>query len=268
MNAGRVYPSASPGTSARGLSAPGRRCIQRQRRQSGEGTRGAVERAIDRTFGRWHAPLMLVATGASLALRAAWPAALSCTASLGLLLRIGRGHYTPKGRFGSANTVTLLRLAMTVALALFGARAPRPWAALLVLVVLLLDGVDGALARRRGLASAFGALLDQECDALLVLVSALILYVEGSLGAFVLVPGVLRYLYVLLIELLPSGGRQQPRTRVGRYGFAVLVVSLVASLWPVPGHAWFARMAALLIVYSFGRSIYWSWTAERNPPAA
>jgi phosphatidylglycerophosphate synthase len=208
---------------------------------------------------------MLVAAALSLALRAVWPVALVCTASLAMLVRIGRGHYTPGGRFGSANAVTLLRLAMTALLALFGPRAPAPSAALWVATVLVLDGVDGWIARRRGLASEFGALLDTECDALLVLVCALLLYLQGRLPAFVLLPGVLRYFYVTGIELFPSGGRQQPRSRLGRYGFAVLVVSYVASLWPIePWHLWFARIATLLIVYSFARSIYWSLTAERN----
>ena len=40
---------------------------------------------------------------------------------------------------------------------------PRP-AFVLFLILLLLDGIDGALARATGKASAFGALVDQYCD--------------------------------------------------------------------------------------------------------
>jgi phosphatidylglycerophosphate synthase len=50
----------------------------------------------------------------------------------------------------------------------FGALAlvpSHPWLAfLLFLVTILIDGLDGALARATGTASAFGALLDQYCD--------------------------------------------------------------------------------------------------------
>src|SRR5439155_7752553 len=42
-------------------------------------------------------------------------------------------------------------------------RAPRV-AFVLFLTSLLIDAVDGALARRRGLASQFGAFFDQFCD--------------------------------------------------------------------------------------------------------
>jgi phosphatidylglycerophosphate synthase len=222
-----------------------------------------LERAIDRTWSRWHAPLMLVATGLALVVHAVWPVALACTVSLAMFVRLGRGQYTPGGRFGSANAVTVLRLAMTAVLAVFGLRAPDPASALLVFVVLVLDGVDGWLARNRGLASEFGALLDQECDALLVSVCALTLYLQGRLGAYVLLSGVLRYFYGMLVALMPEGAREQPRSRVGRYGFCVLIMSFIASLWPIePWHRWLAPCATLLIVYSFGRSIYWSLSAE------
>ena len=46
---------------------------------------------------------------------------------------------------------------------------------------------------------------------------------------------------------------------VGRYAFAVMVLSMCASLWPIePWHRPLALLATLLIVYSFGRSVYWS----------
>jgi phosphatidylglycerophosphate synthase len=140
-------------------------------------------------------------------------------------------------------------------------RAGGELAASLVLTVFVLDGVDGWLARRRQLASAFGARFDMECDALLVLVASLRVYLSGHLPAFILVPGALRYLYVLAVRWLPSR-REQPRSRVGRYVFALMVLSLCASLWPFePWHRPLALVATLLIVWSFARSVYWSLKA-------
>jgi phosphatidylglycerophosphate synthase len=208
---------------------------------------------------------MLLAAAASLVLRAAWPAALVCSASLLLWIGMRRGEYTPAGGFGAANLVTTLRLALIVLLAWLGLRIADPGSALLVFAVFVLDGIDGSIARRRGLASAFGARLDMECDALLVLVSTLLLYLRARVPLFILVPGLLRYAYVLALPLLPSGGREQPPSRVGRYSFSVLVTSLIASLWPIePWQRAFAGFATLLVVYSFARSVYWSWSQRAD----
>jgi phosphatidylglycerophosphate synthase len=223
-----------------------------------------VQRA-EATEERWtklHATAMLAAACAALVLHAAWPVALVGAGSLGVLLGLGRGHYTPGGAFGAANGVTLLRLLLIAVLACIGQRLRGELAAALALAAFALDGLDGWLARKRRLASAFGARFDMECDALLVLAATLVLYLRGRLPAFILLPGALRYAYVLAISRLPGGGREQPRSRVGRYAFAVMAVSLCASLWPVePWHRPLALFATLLLVYSFGRSIYWSLKA-------
>ena len=140
----------------------------------------------------------------ALALHAVWPVALVGAASLVALLGLGRGRYTPAGAFGAANAVTLLRLVLIAALALIGLPQRGELAALLMFAVFALDGVDGWLARSRQLASAFGARFDMECDALLVLVGSLLLYLRGRLPAFILLPGALRYAYVLALAWLPG----------------------------------------------------------------
>jgi phosphatidylglycerophosphate synthase len=86
----------------------------------------------------------------------------------------------------------------------------------LALIALVLDGVDGRVARRRGEASAFGARFDMETDALLILVLAALAWSLGKAGAWILLAGALRYLFVaagfvlpwLRAELPPSRRRQ------------------------------------------------------------
>jgi phosphatidylglycerophosphate synthase len=143
---------------------------------------------------------------------------------------------------------------LIVGLSALGRAAPGPQAALLVATIFVLDGVDGLLARRTGQASAFGAQFDMECDALLVLTCSLVLYLHQRLPAFILLPGVLRYLYVLALALLPRG-HEAPRSRIGRYAFSAMLISFIASLWPFePWHRPLAFGATLLIVLSFARS--------------
>ena len=71
----------------------------------------------------------------------------------------------------------------------------------LTVVALVLDAVDGWVARRTGTASAVGARFDMEVDAFLIFV--LSVYVAQSVGAWVLAIGAARYAFVAAGWLLP-----------------------------------------------------------------
>jgi phosphatidylglycerophosphate synthase len=195
------------------------------------------------------------------------PATAFGVASLLVLVFNHRGRWTPAGSFGPANAVTAVRLSMIGCLCAMGLRGVGPASALLVLLIFALDGLDGWLAKRGGHAAAFGANFDMECDALLVLVCSLVLYLNRRLGAFILLPGFLRYLYAIAIACFPRGALEAPASRVGRYAFSVLAVSMIVSLWPIePLHRPLALVATLLIVFSFAKGFLWSLT--HSPPAA
>jgi phosphatidylglycerophosphate synthase len=216
---------------------------------------------LEDLWSRLHAVAMLAASCVALALGVTWPVALAALASVAALLVSHRGRYTPRGTFGPANAVTLLRLLLVAGLALVGPQIRGASAAQLVLAVFALDGIDGRLARRQQLASPFGARFDMECDGVLILVASLLAYLSGRLPPFILVSGTLRYVYVLALMWLPAH-REAPRSALGRYAFALMVLSLCASLWPLePWHRPFALLATLLLVYSFGRSVHWSLKA-------
>jgi len=213
---------------------------------------------------RWtlgHALLLLACAGLCAPLRLAWPAALLGAGSLLLfLVRELRGSGGARAsRIGAANAITLARLALVVLLAWRLPRGAGPIESGLVLLVFALDGLDGWVARRADSASELGARLDMETDALFVLVCALGLYACQRLGAYVLVPGVLRYAYVLALAWLPRPRREAPRSQLGRYAFGLMVLSFALSAWPLSSqHALLAQVASLGIVASFARSVYWS----------
>ncbi len=177
---------------------------------------------------------------------------------------IASSRWTESGRLGAANAITLGRLALVAALGAL----PRagPVASLLVLGALVLDGLDGWVARRLGQASPFGATFDMETDALLVAVAAVKLAVSGRLGVWILVPGGLRYAYVIVLYLAPGAREEPPRTRFGRYVCGILVAGLAASLWPLePVHRPLAVIVTVLTVHSFARSLLWSFGKARRP---
>lgn len=221
----------------------------------------AQERLLTR-WSRGNALALGAALLAAAARHAPWPVAFAAVLCFAALLWLGRGAYGPRGRFGWANGVTAARVLLLLTLA-----APSAWltahaAAAIVLGVLALDLLDGWLARRCGDASRFGAHFDMESDALLVLVVTLRLWLGSGFAAWVLIPGMLRYAYVLAIWCWPEA-REAPRSRLGRYAFALLMLGLLAGLvLPEPEATLGVLAGSLVVSASFARSAYFSRVAS------
>ncbi len=125
-------------------------------------------------------------------------------------------------RPGLANGLTLARLGLVLSLPLF----PDPLlTGGVALSVLVLDGVDGWLARRLGAASRIGEYLDKETDAALLVVLSWTLWLAGA-PVWVLAIGLWRSLFVLALRLIPpsGGASREIRTRLGRVVFVVVSV--------------------------------------------
>src|SRR5262249_59365905 len=113
---------------------------------------------------------------------------------------------------GVANCVTLTRAAVTALLwgvigeTVLGSRASAAELEWLLVAAaaaaLLLDGIDGWIARRSGMASDFGADFDLEVDSLFALALALLVYGTGRIGVWVLTGGLMRYVFVFIGWLL------------------------------------------------------------------
>ncbi len=176
-----------------------------------------------------------------------------------------RHWYPGPQRLTAADRVTLTRLGLTAVLAgqLAATRGPEADGYLLAaiaLTALALDGVDGWLARRRGETSPFGARLDLETDAVLILVLAALVWRRGHVGAWVLLIGAWRYIFVLTQTLKPQLARPLPpsqrRKAVCVVQVAVLPACLIPALpaWLPP---WLAGTALALLCYSFMVDSHW-----------
>jgi phosphatidylglycerophosphate synthase len=226
-------------------------------RENGEREREGGE--PEKAWPRWtlgHSVAMAALLGAAWAARASWVLAAGGAASLLGFVALGRGRWTVGGTLGPANVITLSRLLLVVVVASTPGAGPAE--ALGAIAVLALDGLDGRIARRRHEASEFGAKFDMETDALFIAVLCTKLAVVGRLGVWILVPGLLRYAYAVAIGIAETRG-EAPRSRFGRYAFALQATSLLVALWPLePIYSPLAAGATLLTVYSFARSAYWS----------
>lgn len=180
------------------------------------------------------------------------------------------GHWRT-ARFGAANAVTLARLvgtcwivALTVEAALIGlATGERLLVIALASVCLVLDGVDGRLARSRGEVSDFGARFDMETDALLLLSMSLVVPLLGIAGWWVVAIAGLRYSYLVASWFVPSlripltdkVARRKTIAVVGQLSLVVAVaVDLVRPGWP-PAIVLLVGLACL--IWSFAVDIDW-----------
>ncbi|HEX7506940.1 MAG TPA: CDP-alcohol phosphatidyltransferase family protein [Polyangia bacterium] len=205
-----------------------------------------------------HAVGMLTACGVAVALLSPWPLVIGAGGSILGLVASAAGTWTPSGRFGPANAVTAGRLLLLLLLVAFAHRLSSSVLAVGLLLALLLDMLDGFVARQGGHASMFGACFDMEVDAVFILFLGYMLWLRAGHGLWVLVPGLLRYVYVVTVVLVPPSGTDRVRSRLGRAAFVVTASCLLLA-FAIEG---FAARNALVAVgtmvacLSFGRSFY------------
>ncbi len=138
-----------------------------------------------------------------------------------------RARWTPSGRFGPANATTLFRL--TGVFLLFALIDRNGWIGPVALFAFTLDAVDGWAARKWNLASEFGEFFDKEVDAFFLLALCLLLYVERQLGLWVVLPGGLRYLFVVYLKLAGPRRIKEERSRFGRWSYCLMMLSLISG---------------------------------------
>jgi phosphatidylglycerophosphate synthase len=211
-----------------------------------------------RQLARWserHALAMLAAAALVLGGAPLWLMMAAALVSFAALAWQGRESWQHAGRFGAANALTTARIVATLGLPAL-ADAPLAVAAC-ALALFALDGVDGWLARRQGLASEFGEYFDKEADAFLLLVLCMLLYGGGRLGAWIIVPGLLRYAFVVFLLLARPPVLKERRSILGRWIYFGMIAALIAAFTPFP--AFYQPLAAamsIVLTYSFADTLF------------
>ncbi|MGQ7793997.1 CDP-alcohol phosphatidyltransferase family protein [Faunimonas sp. B44] len=181
--------------------------------------------------------------------------------------------------FGTPNAITLVRAAVALFLAgalsdhAFGKGSIPPstlWTVFaLAAIAFSLDAIDGPIARRFGLASAFGARFDMEVDAFLVLVLTGWAAETEKVGPWVLAIGLMRYAFVAAGAVRPWIARPLPpsfrRKAVCVLQFFVLLAVLAPAV-PAGAAAVIAGIGLLLLAWSFAIDVGWGWRHGRAVP--
>ncbi|WP_329222495.1 CDP-alcohol phosphatidyltransferase family protein [Streptomyces sp. NBC_01485] len=183
-------------------------------------------------------------------------------------------HRSSLRTFGPANRVTLGRATLVggvTALVADSFESAPPVTLLvgLTAVALILDGVDGKVARRTNTSTALGARFDMEVDAFLILV--LSVYVSMALGPWVLLIGGMRYVFVAAARVAPWLNAPLPPSTARKTVAAlqgVLLLLAGANLLPYAANFAVVLLALGSLVWSFGRDVLWLWRTSRTEAEA
>jgi phosphatidylglycerophosphate synthase len=175
-------------------------------------------------------------------------------------------HRSGAVALGPANSVTLARATLVggvtaLVAGSFDHPAPVPLMVALATAALLLDTVDGAVARRTRTVSPVGARFDMEVDAFLVLM--LSVYDVRLIGAWVLAIGAARYVFVAAGWVLPwlraSGVPPRYWNKVVAAIQGIVLTTVMADVLPRWVSAGAVVVAMGLLAESFGREVWWLW---------
>lgn len=153
--------------------------------------------------------------------------------------RVVRAGESPASSGNLANIITVVRILLAPVFVVLlvldgGADGPlRIAAALLFIVAIATDGVDGMLARRRNLVTDLGILLDPIADKLLTGAALVMLAVLAELPVWVVVVILVREWGITLFRFLMLRDRVIPASRGGKLKTVVQSVAISSALLPL-----------------------------------
>ena len=180
-------------------------------------------------------------------------------------------EYHPFLKFGFANYITMVRASLVVLVASFIGESETTFVAwvatVIAMSIVVLDGLDGWLARRSKMVSAFGARFDVETDALLIMTMSVLVWQHEKVGMWVLLGGFMRYAFVFTGLLLQWVAAELTPTRRAKIMSVCYMVGLSVALLPFvmkPFSVIVVGSSLLALTFSFAIDVYRLWQKEQG----
>lgn len=154
---------------------------------------------------------------------------------------------------GYANWITFLRMLLLLFVAINFQNMAYHTIALYFAVNIVLDMIDGIVARKFKTASIFGLYFDMELDAFYVCLASIILYTEGLTGSWIIWIGLLRYLFTFLVVLLDIDIKSEPKQQFASLVAGALFWCLLIPFFNLQFN-FILMLASTLVVVSFIKS--------------
>lgn len=162
-------------------------------------------------------------------------------------------NFSPPG--GLANWITGVRFLSVLIICYFSDRLDNTVIGFLFLAIVTLDFLDGYFARRNRERTEMGRYFDFETDSLFVATACLTVYMKDITGAWILIPGYMRYFYVLLLLVLRMKNIDEKKTIIGSFIAGFMFLSIIAAFF-IQSEVidYILIFSSVLIVISFVRS--------------
>lgn len=186
------------------------------------------------TWSTYNALALAIVT--PIALLYQWLDLLLYVFSISLICLIyGNRHFLLKSKpvFGVANSISLIRFLIILFSFLTIDFTNTTALCLALSIAVALDFFDGKAARYFKESSFFGQYFDMEIDAFFVLLMCSFFYVYASIPIWIMIPGLLRYLFRLYTIVIPRKNHRETKknygTLIAASFFVILLIGLVTK---------------------------------------
>lgn len=215
-----------------------------------------------------HALFMLLAASLSFLANSILPILLIGFGSFSYFIALHRHFLNDFSPFGGyANWVTFLRLVLVCSALFFASSLSGLSLGLLLTTSVLLDVVDGYLARKFNQTSVFGQYFDMEVDALFVLGMCFYYYLSQDIPSWILLPAIMRYVFRATTMLFNKVDFQEKKKSYAAFiAGTFFVILLLCTILEGNARYYSLLVGSLLIIISFSISFweYFTWQYDNS----
>jgi phosphatidylglycerophosphate synthase len=149
-----------------------------------------------------------------------------------------------------------------------GTTEQATWASSVAFIALLLDGLDGSIARRTSSQSSYGAQFDMELDSLMMLILCGLAWTWDRAGMWVLFCGLARYGWMATALLTPWFRRPLNDSFRRKTACVIGVLGLIGAIGPwssIAAPTVLAIIATATLAVSFGIDALWLFRHRTEP---
>lgn len=152
---------------------------------------------------------------------------------------------------GYANWLTIIRGMLLVFLLLYVTTLTNSAFAIIGLIISIADFLDGFIARKLNTVTTMGSYLDEEMDAFYFIVMGYIVYENKLCGAYILLPGLAKYIKDLLLTVFMDWYTKPVRMPIAKWiAGSSFVLYLTAFAFPSSVYPYFTVLSVIALVLS------------------